>query len=171
LIQQVSFSKALAVRPSAILIGFIRSPVPGRALEVGVAVVVIAQACMSRLKRGWVDSDRAIKLVNDGSHSLASADNDTGRVWFDEPAAGQGKLCLTVIAEKGRINDNTVQASFQVMWKLERSLEVVEDEFREDAEPVVVLKQYQLWSILDGPEPKTVLECNKHTWCRYYTNR
>lgn len=95
---------------------------------------------MGRLKRGWVDSNRAVKLVDDGSHSLASADNDTGRLWFNEPATGQSKLRLTIIAEERRVNDNTVQAALEVKWKLERSLEVVEHEFREDTKPVVMLK-------------------------------
>jgi hypothetical protein len=68
----------LRFRPSAILIGFIRSPVPGRALKVGVAVVMITQASVCGLKRCWVDTDRAVKLVDDGCHSLSSADNDAG---------------------------------------------------------------------------------------------
>jgi hypothetical protein len=38
-------------------------------------------------------------------------------------------------------------------WKLERSLEVVKDEFGEDTKPVVMLQQHQLGSILDRPKP------------------
>lgn len=86
--QQMSCFKLLPLPRSVILLGIIRSPVPGRAFKVGVAVVVVTQACVGRLKRCWVDTDRAVKLVDNGSHSLTSADNDTRRFWLNEPAAG-----------------------------------------------------------------------------------
>lgn len=54
----------------------VRPPVPRGTLKVGIAIVMVAQSRMSRLKRSRIDLERAVELVDERGHSLACADND-----------------------------------------------------------------------------------------------
>lgn len=113
--------------------------------EVRIASELIAESfCVLWLEAGCSNADFRVEFVDEGLHTLACADNKTGRVCprFGQPTNSECSFRLTIFAQEWRVANDAVESVLQTFWQSSWTGEIVEDKFLEDREAFVELEQY-----------------------------
>ena len=128
-------------------------------LKVRITIKLVTQPLiMLRQKCCRLDPHRLIKPINQRLHSLTRTHNNLPsrrRIshllhlnlapGLGQPATGHCGLGLAVFGKERRVADYVVNCAFHLAWQLEGVLEVVEDEFWEDAEALVKFEEVDFW--------------------------